>query len=81
VTAYTPAVGTVERKITTAWHLDWRLEVQRAEPIMHQMPIGAATVSASIIPVSPFGNLIRAIGSIDFRSEKSNATSSSAFRR
>jgi RHS repeat-associated protein len=32
VTAYTPAVGTVERKITTTWHPDWRLEVQRAEP-------------------------------------------------
>jgi RHS repeat-associated protein len=32
VTASTPAFGTEERKITTAWHPDWRLEVQRAEP-------------------------------------------------
>lgn len=30
--SYSPAANTVERKITSAWHADWRLEVKRAEP-------------------------------------------------
>ncbi|QSA96127.1 DUF6531 domain-containing protein [Methylococcus sp. EFPC2] len=32
VAAYSPAANTVERKITTAWHPNWRLEARRAEP-------------------------------------------------
>jgi YD repeat-containing protein len=30
--SYTPAANTVERKVTTAWHPDWRLETRQAEP-------------------------------------------------
>jgi YD repeat-containing protein len=29
---YSPAANTVERKITTAWHPDWRLSAKQAEP-------------------------------------------------
>jgi RHS repeat-associated protein len=32
LSSYPPATGTVERKTSTVWHPDWRLETQLAEP-------------------------------------------------